>query len=86
MIFDNLILSNSGESGKHGWSGVMCCKFREAGKVEQIFSFFCEELHKYVGQKLRGFIDDFSNGLVVYVTYRLGLAIIFVSYDDCPEF
>ena len=27
-----------------GESGVMCCKFMEVGKVEHIFSIFCEGL------------------------------------------
>ena len=38
-----------------GESGVMCCIFREVENVEHIFSiFFCEELHKFVSQKLKG--------------------------------
>ena len=41
-----------------GESGVMCCKLKEGGKVEQIFSIcFCEKLNKSVSQKLGGFID-----------------------------
>ena len=45
--FGNLIFGYSRDSGdreKHGGgeSGVMCCNFREEGKVERIFQFFCE--------------------------------------------
>ena len=67
-------------------SGVMCCEFREAWKVEWIFSIFLWKTPQVCLPKAEGDLSMGASWLVVCVTHRLGLTIIFVGCGDCPEF